>query len=439
VTLALPEDVQAEAWDFPAQLFEKRVWHVGRSVPEAGELARAAAILKNAKRPLIVAGGGVIYSEATQALRAFAENTGIPVGETQAGKGSLPWDHTDCLGAIGSTGTLPANRLAKQADVILGIGTRYSDFTTQSHTLFQHPDVKFVNLNVADLDAVKLGAATLRADARAGLEALTVAVAGYRVPAAYEQEVRALNAEWHAEVDRVFAPRNEPKLAQGEVLGALDRTLGPKDVVICAAGSLPGDLHKLWRTRDPKGYHLEYGYSCMGYEIAAGLGVKLAAPEREVFVLVGDGSYLMMAQELVTAVQEGIRFTVILVDNHGYGSIGALSESLGSGGFGTRYRKRAGGNGHTGDVLPLDFVGNARSLGVHAERANTLDELTTAIASAKSRAVPSVIVLETDPTVRVPGYDSWWDVPVAEVSESASVRDARANWETQSKRRRTHL
>ncbi|MCA9601976.1 MAG: 3D-(3,5/4)-trihydroxycyclohexane-1,2-dione acylhydrolase (decyclizing), partial [Myxococcales bacterium] len=319
------------------------------------------------------------------------------------------------------------------------IGTRYSDFTTQSHTLFQAPEVKFANVNVAALDAHKLGGLAVLADAKACLEALHQELASHRVPKDHAELVGSLVAEWHREVDRLYAPRGESKLAQSEVLGALDRALDPKDVVICAAGSLPGDLHKLWRPRDPKGYHMEYGYSCMGYEIAAGLGVRLADPERGVYVLVGDGSYLMMAQELVTAIQEGLQFTVVLVDNHGYGSIGALSESLGSGGFGTRYRQRGSAGALDGEVLPLDFVANAKSLGCHATRAKTLDELTAAIAEAKTRKVPSVIVVETDPTVRVPGYASWWDVPVAETSTIESVREARKNWEAQSKKRRTYL
>ncbi|MCA9582568.1 MAG: 3D-(3,5/4)-trihydroxycyclohexane-1,2-dione acylhydrolase (decyclizing), partial [Myxococcales bacterium] len=400
VTLAMPQDVQAEAFDFPEALFKKRVWRVGRALVEPSEIARAAEWIRESKRPLIITGGGTIYGEATDALRALGDATGIPVAETQAGKGALPWDHAVCLGAIGSTGTLAANHLAKKADLILGIGTRYSDFTTQSQTLFQHPHVRFVNLNVVEMDAHKQGALPLVGDARRGLEALLGALQGYRVDDSYTSEITDAKRAWDAEVDRVETPTGGAPLAQAEVLGALNRFVDDRDVVICAAGSMPGDLHKLWRPRDPKAYHVEYGYSCMGYEVAAGLGVRMAAPDRGVYVLVGDGSYLMMAQEIVTAVQEGIPFTVVVVDNHGYGSIGALSESLGSGGFGTRYRKRSP-NVPTpaleGDVLPIDFAANAESLGAKAFRAKTLAEFEGALGEAKGAKGPVVIVVETDP------------------------------------------
>jgi len=324
VTLALPQDVQAEARDWPAELFAPRVWHVPRAVPEPAALARAAGVIRSASRPLIVAGGGVIYAEATAELREFADATGIPVAETQAGKGSLPFDHPLAVGALGSTGTVAANRIAAEADVVIGIGTRYSDFTTASRTAFGCPQVRFVNVNVARADAVKLAGTPVVADAREALRGLSGALAGWSVPDGYRAQARDLAAAWQRTVQAAYGLGCQPP-AQSEVIGAVNDAAGPRDVVVCAAGSMPGDLHKLWRTRDPKGYHVEYGYSCMGYEIAGGLGVKLADPDREVYVLVGDGSYLMMATELVTAVQEGIKVIVVLVQNHGFASIGGLS------------------------------------------------------------------------------------------------------------------
>src|SRR5215831_2554149 len=343
VTIALPQDVQTEAFDWPRELFAPRVWHVPRPVPEPAALARAAQVIRSAARPLIVAGGGVIYAEATAELRALAEAAGIPVAETQAGKGSLPFDHPLALGAVGSTGAVAANRIAAQADVVIGIGTRYSDFTTASRTAFGCPQVRFVNVNVAAADAVKLAGTAVVADAREALRALSAALAGWSAPEDYRAEARGLSAAWQETVEHAYHLGCQPP-AQSEVIGAVNDGAGPRDVVVCAAGSLPGDLHKLWRTRDPKGYHVEYGYSCMGYEIAGGLGVKLAAPEREVYVLVGDGSYLMMAQEIVTSVQEGAKLTIVLVDNHGFASIGGLSRSLGLDGFGTQYRYRHNGS-----------------------------------------------------------------------------------------------
>src|SRR5918992_2786007 len=380
VTLALPQDVQAEAYDWPAELFAERVWRVPRPVPEPAELARAAGLLRDARRPLIVAGGGVIYSRATAELRALAAATGIPVGETQAGRGALPWDHECAAGAIGATGSTAANALARAADVVLGVGTRYSDFTTASRSLFAHPAVRFINLNVAGFDAAKHAAGRTRvaltADAPAGLAALGDALARWAVPADYRAETRRLVARWNAVVDRAFAQGHQPLPAQAEVIGAVVEESGPRDVVVCAAGSMPGDLHKLWRPRDEKSYHVEYGYSCMGYEIAGGLGAKLADPSREETVMVGDGSYLMMAQELVTAVQEGVKLVVVLVQNHGFASIGELSESLGSQRFGTRYRYRDPASGRLdGAVLPVDLAANAESLGVRVLRADGVADL----------------------------------------------------------------
>jgi 3D-(3,5/4)-trihydroxycyclohexane-1,2-dione acylhydrolase (decyclizing) len=440
VTLALPQDVQAEAFDFPEELFERRVWRVRRPPPEPEALAEALGLLREARRPLLVAGGGVIYAEATAALRALAEASGIPVAETQAGKGSLPYDHRCSVGAVGATGTTAANALAREADVVVGVGTRWSDFTTASRSAFQDPGVRFVNLNLAAADAVKLAGVPLVADARAGLEALTAGLAGWSVPAAWRERARALAMEWDRTVQRAYALGLGPRLAQSEVIGAVNAASGPRDVVVCAAGSMPGDLHKLWRTRDPKGYHVEYGYSCMGYEIAGGLGVKLAAPDREVFVLVGDGSYLMMAQELVTAVQEGVKLNVVLVQNHGFQSIGALSESVGSQRFGTSYRYRSPLSGQLdGAVLPVDLAANAASLGADVLRAGTVAELRAALDKSRASSRTTVVHVETDPMAAAPDSGSWWDVPVAEVSGLESTRQARADYVAGKRSQRHHL
>jgi len=440
VTLALPQDVQAEAYDYPEELFEKRVWLIRRGQPDCISLERAVATIRGAERPLMVAGGGVLMSEASVALSEFATKTGIPVGETQAGKGSLAWDHAQEVGAIGATGTLAANRLANAADLVIGIGTRYSDFTSASMTAFQNPAVKFVNINTAEFDAYKVGAIPVVADARVALEQLGSALAGHAVSAQYAAEIAELRVAWDAEVDRLFHLKNPGKPAQSEVIGAMWEAAGERDVLLSAAGSHPGDLHKLWRTRTPNGYHMEYGYSCMGYEIPGAMGAKLADPSREVYVFLGDGTYLMMPSEIVTSVQEGIKIIIVLVDNHGFASIGSLSRSLGQGGFGTRYRARNEATKQLdGDVLTVDFAANARSLGAHALKAGTLDELKQALEQAKTLDRTTVIVVETDASQGVPGYESWWDVAVAEVSEMESVREARARYEEARKRERRYL
>jgi 3D-(3,5/4)-trihydroxycyclohexane-1,2-dione acylhydrolase (decyclizing) len=440
VCLSLPQDVQAEAYDWPEAFFARRVWPVRRPAPEPELVAEAAALLRGARRPLIVAGGGTIYADATDALRTFAEDTGVPVAETQAGKGSLPYDHPQAVGAIGATGTTAANALAREADVVLGIGTRWSDFTTASRSVFADPDVRFVNLNLAPVDAFKQSGAPLVADARRGLEALGDALADWSVDEEYRERARSLAAEWDEVVERAYTLGHGAPPAQSEVLGVVNRVSGPRDVVVCAAGSMPGDLHKLWRTRDRKGYHVEYGYSCMGYEIAGGLGVKLAAPDREVFVLVGDGSYLMMAQEMVTAVQEGIKLTIVLVQNHGFASIGALSESLGSQRFGTRYRFRNADTGRLdGDTLPVDLAANAASLGADVLRAKTIEEFRDALAKAKASRRTTVIEVETDPLAPVPSAESWWDVPVAEVASLDSTQKARAEYDAAKSAQRPYL
>ena len=440
VTLSLPQDVQAQAFDYPAALFEERVWRIGRPRPDRALLLQAAALIRASSQPLIIAGGGVIYSEASAALAAFAEKTGIPVAETQAGKGALSYDHPLSLGAIGVTGTPGANIIARQADLIIGIGTRYSDFTTASNTAFQNPDVRFININVAEFDAYKRAALPLVGDARSSLQELLEAVGDYDSGGAYREQVRQFNHAWDAEVSRIYHLEHGPPISQGEVIGAVNTAARARDVVVCAAGSLPGDLHKLWRARDPKGYHLEYGYSCMGYEIAGGLGVKMADPAREVYVMVGDGSYLMMSQEIITAIQEGYKLTIVLIDNGGFASIGGLSGAVGSGGFGTYYRYRDEESGQLeGDPLPVDLAANARSLGAHVIEAADLPALTAALEDAREQSRTTVIVVKTDREQRVPGYESWWDVSVADVSEMDQVRAAREAYEEARRRHRHYL
>ena len=440
VTLSLPQDVQADAYDFPEALFRRRLWVIRRPPPDEASLARAVEAIHASRKPLIIAGGGVLYSDATQALENFAAQTGIPVSETQAGKGSLRYDHQQCVGAIGATGTAAANRLAHDADLIIGIGTRYSDFTTASMTAFQNPHARFVNINVAEFDAYKVSAIALVADARATLMELSRVLREYRVPEDYAVKIKDLRDSWNTEAQRLLHLENYPLVAQSAVIGAIWETAGPRDVIVSAAGSHPGDLHKLWQTRTPNGYHLDYGYSCMGYEIPGGIGVKLADPSREVFVLIGDGTYLMMPTEIVTAIQEDIKLIIILMDNQGFASIGGLSESLGSSGFGTRYRERSQETGQlNGDTLKVDYVANARSLGAQAVKANDLPELRTALEDAKKSNRTTVIVIETDREIRVPGYDSWWEVPVAEVSTSESVQRARTKYDEARKKERYHL
>jgi len=438
VTLCLPQDVQAEAFDYPEEFFRKRVWAIPRARCDSGVLAAAGQWLVTAKKPLIVAGGGVLYSEATAALRLFAESTGIPVCETQAGKGCLPHDHPQNVGAIGATGSSSANILAREADLVLGIGTRYSDFTTSSKTAFQNSAVRFININVAEIDAYKHAATALVGDALVTLDELKQAIGTFRIDEAYRATVAALRDEWKTEVDRVQSARKDPPITQAEVIATVNDFAQGTDVVICAAGSLPGDLHKLWRTAVPGGYHLEYGYSCMGYEIAGGLGVKMANPSREVYVLVGDGSYLMMAQEIVTALQEGLKINVVLLDNHGFSSIGGLSRSLGNSGLGTEYRQRREGK-YDGETITVDFEANAASLGAWTARARTSEELRSALSSASKQPLTSVIVIQTSYDARVPGYEAWWDVPVAEVSESDTVKAARRKYEDALKKERYFL
>jgi 3D-(3,5/4)-trihydroxycyclohexane-1,2-dione acylhydrolase (decyclizing) len=428
VTIAFPQDVQAEAFDFPEAFFAKKVWVISRNRCDQGLLQRAAEWIRAAKKPLIVAGGGVLYSQAYDALAQFAQATGIPVCETQAGKGALPFDHPQQLGAVGVTGTPGANLAAREADLILGIGTRYSDFTSASKTAFQNPAVRFVNINVAEFDAYKHAALPLTGDARLTITELQQALGNYSAEASYRAQINDFRVRWEREVDRIYGIHAAPPITQGEVIGIVNNFTKPSDIVICAAGSLPGDLHKLWRTRQPGGYHMEYGFSCMGYEIAGGLGAKMADPAREVYVLIGDGSYLMMAQEIVTSLQEGFKINIVLLDNHGFSSIGGLSRACGNEGMGTNYRYRRGEK-YDGDVLPVDFAANAASLGAWVARAKTADELKESLTAAREQKRTSVVVIETSYDQRVPGYESWWDVPIAEVSERDSVKAARSSYE----------
>jgi 3D-(3,5/4)-trihydroxycyclohexane-1,2-dione acylhydrolase (decyclizing) len=405
VTLSLPQDVQAMAYDYPSQLFEKRVWHIPRNRPDLGWLQQAVEWIKQSKQPIIVAGGGVIYSEATETLRRFAEQTGIPVGETMAGKGSLNYNHPLNLGAIGVTGTAGANILAREADLVIGIGTRYSDFTTASKTAFQGESVKFININVAEFDAYKHNALPLVGDARVVLEELMCALSGYQTSQKYQNRATEYNASWDVEVSRIYNLEHGPLMSQGEVIGVINTLSKAEDVVLNAAGSMPGDLHKLWRTRNPKGYHMEYGNSTMGYEI------------------------VMMNSEIVTAVQEGVKLIIVLVDNHGYASIGGLSKSVGSDGFGTKYRYRSDSGQLDGDTLPVDYAANAGSLGAKVIKAANRDELANAVQQAQGTSETVCIVVETDRRQRVGGYESWWDVAIAEVSENPAVQEARENFE----------
>ncbi len=440
VTLALPQDVQAEAWEYPAELFEKRVWTIPRPMADRSLLERAIQWIRAARNPLIIAGGGVIYSDATAALARLCEQTGIAVGETQAGKGSLPFDHPCNLEALGVTGTPGANIMAREADLVVAIGTRLSDFTTASKSAFQNPGVRFININVFPMDAYKHAALPLVSDARVTLEELTVALGSYHVGEEYASRVCRFKTEWQTETNRLFNLKHGPPVSQSEVIGVVNQFSRPQDVMVCAAGSLPGDLHKLWRTRNPKGYHVEYGYSCMGYEIAAGLGVKMADPSREVYVMVGDGSYLIMPSEIVTSLQEGYKINIILLNNYGFSSIGGLSQSLGSGRFGTDYRFRnPASNQLDGERIPIDFVANAASLGAHAIRAVTCEDLQRALEEARAQDRTTVVVVEVDKEERVPGYESWWDVPAAETSEMETVQQARALYEKHLKKERFFL
>ncbi|WP_338676895.1 3D-(3,5/4)-trihydroxycyclohexane-1,2-dione acylhydrolase (decyclizing) [Streptomyces sp. SCSIO 30461] len=450
VTLALPQDVQAEAFDWPEEFFAERVWQVRRPQPDPEALAESVRAIASAGRPLIIAGGGVRHSEAEEALKGLADATGIPVASTQAGKGTLRHDHPADVGGIGHTGTATADDLARSADLVIGVGTRYSDFTTASATLFTRPGVRFVNLNITGFDAHKLAALPLVADARAGLEALTTALRGHRVGYGYTAEYSDGKARWERRVDAAYAASDEDvRPTQTQVLGVLDGLVTEDDIVVNAAGSLPGDLHKLWRCRSHDQYHVEYGYSCMGYEIPAAIGVAMAVPGRPVWALVGDGTYLMNPTEIVTAVQENIPIKLVILQNHGYASIGGLSESVGSERFGTAYRYRQpsdsgvrGTGDYTGGPLPVDLGANAASLGMRVMPARTVRDLREAMAAARAADRPTCVYVETETADTVSGpppAQAWWDVPVAETATRPSAVKARQEYDRQVAARRRHL
>ncbi len=441
VTLCLPQDVQTEAYDFPEEFFKKRVWFIPRPLPDATLIDRAVSLINSAKKPIIISGGGVIYSDATHALQTFSEQTGIPVAETYAGKGALPFDFKFNLGAAGATGTQGANEIAHDADLVIGIGTRYSDFTVASNTAFQNPDVKFININITDFDSHKFCGLPLTGDAREIIKVLTDKLSAYSTPIPYQEKAAAYNKSWDEKVAQAYAVVRTDALTQAEVIGAVNDFAGEKDVVVCAAGSMPGDLHKLWRCRDPKNFHIEYGYSCMGYEIAGGLGVKMADPDREVYVMVGDGSYLLMSSEITTAIQEGYKLTIVLVNNHGYASIGGLSKSIGNEGFGTHYRYRDKDSGRVeGGVLPVDLAANAASLGAEVIRATDEASFKAALSTASKNKHTTVIYIETPPERKLAGYGhAWWEVAISEVSESPGVQAAYANMVEQKTKQKRYL
>jgi len=440
VTICMPQDVQTEAFDYPVELFRKRTWTIPRVRPDEDLLKTASEWIGFSKKPFIIAGGGVLYSEATEELKLFSEKNGIPIGETQAGKGSIPYSHHLNLGSIGATGSSAANITAKEADLIISVGTRLSDFTTSSKSQFQNPDVKFIHINVNSMDAHKLSALPLIGDAKVTLQELTDLLSDIKSDNQYSSTIETRKKDWVKEMDRVTNLSPNDQIQQPNVVKIVNDTAGDDSVIVCAAGSLPGDLHKLWRTKKPGGYHMEYGYSCMGYEIAAGLGVKMAKPDSNVIVMVGDGSYQMLSSELITAVQEGLKITVILINNNGYGSIGSLSESVGSEGFGTNYKYRNHDSGNLdGDYLPMDFVKNAESYGVEVLSPKTYSEIKEAMITSGNSQKTHVIVIDVDKTQRVPSYHSWWDVPVSETSTMDEVNQSREEYEDSRKKQRDYL
>ena len=440
VTLSLPQDVQAEAFDWPLEFFRERTWHVGRPVPEPAALERAVAVIRSARRPVLIAGGGAIYSEASAELAAFADATGIPVLDTQAGKGALSADHPLCLGGVGSTGNNAANDLAAEADVIIGVGTRYTDFTTASHTAFRNPDARFVNLNVKAFDAAKHSATMVVADARTGLDALREALGEYRAPAGHSALAQKKRAEWEELVEPCFQPHDQELPAQTEIFGALNELMGDEDIVINAAGSMPGDLQALWKARSPIQYHLEYGYSCMGYELPASLGVKMAAPDSEVVAIIGDGTFQMAPQEIATIVAERMKVILVILQNHGWSSIGSLSESHGSQRFGTKYRMRDEQTGMLdGDKLPFDIPANIRSYGLEVQEVSSAADFREAYRRAEASTEATAIVVNTDLYGPNPPGNGWWDVPVSQVSRLESTQQAYAQYEAEQAPQRHYL
>ncbi|MFL0378141.1 3D-(3,5/4)-trihydroxycyclohexane-1,2-dione acylhydrolase (decyclizing) [Paenibacillus amylolyticus] len=423
VTLALPQDVQAEAYDYPESFFARKVHYLDRRPPVQAAIERATEQIARGSKPLLVAGGGVLYSEASVQLVEFAEAFGIPIAETQAGKSAVSWDHPLNVGAIGVTGSLAANRLAREADVVIGVGTRFSDFTTASRSAFQHPEASFININLNSMDAAKLGGEAILADAREGLQALQKELKERQYRSAYgASEVADLRAEWNAEVDRLYAAQHEAGLAQTTAVGIVNRTIDPSSVIVCAAGSLPGDLHRLWRASEPKTYHMEYGFSCMGYEVTGAFGAALAEPDREVYAMVGDGSYLMLHSEFVTSLQEQKKMTVLLFNNNGFQCIHNLQREHGSDGFGNEFRYRESESGRlTGDYMPMDFAAHARSMGAKSYRAETAEQLEQALRDAKNETVSTLIEIPVVPGTNAGGYESWWNVGVPEVSAEEKV------------------
>ncbi len=432
VTLCLPQDVQVEAYDYPASFFRKRIHLIERRELTDSTKARALELILRKEKPLLVVGGGVHYSLATQDVIAFAEALQIPVVETQAGKSAVPWDHPLNLGAIGVTGSLAANRVAKEADLIIGVGTRFSDFTTASKYAFQHEEVEFLAINVSPLDAIKLDATAVLADAKKALNSLQAELTQKEYKSSYEDaQIQALRKEWEEEVDRLYSEERSEGLPQTRVLGEINRAVGEGDVIVCAAGSLPGDLHRLWRSKLPRTYHMEYGFSCMGYEVAGALGIKLANPEQEVYALVGDGSFVMLHSELLTSIQEGQKINVLLFDNHGFQCIHNLQRENGSEGFGNEFRKRSAETGRlNGDFLSIDFAAYAGALGVKTYRASTLSELQEALKAVKKEKGSTLIDIKVLPGTNTHGYESWWQVGVAEVSTSEKVQRAYAEMQS---------
>ena len=441
VTLAMPHDVQAESYDFPIDFFEKRVWDIPRPSPDIRLINKAVKIIKNSKQPMIISGGGVIYSEAELELEKLIKQCGIPVAETFAGKGSLHYKNPLNLGAMGATGTKGASEIAKNADVVIGIGTRYGDFTSASKSAWQNPEVTFININIAELDAFKQSAIPLQGDAKQTIEILTKSLKGYNTGKTYVQKIKKLNTEWDKIVDKVYSVEDDKNPVQAEYLGALNNFIDDKDVIVCAAGSAPGDLHKLWKTKSSKGFHLEYGNSCMGYEIPGGLGVKMADNSREVYVICGDASYLMLPADIITTIQEGYKITIILINNEGYASIGGLSDSVGGEGFGTHFKYRNPETGQlNGDFLPVDLAKNAESLGAIVYKPKGINDYIKALSKAKKNERTTLIYIETIRDRKMSGYGySWWDVPVPEVSDSREVQKVRRQYEEDKKRQKLYI
>lgn len=428
VTLALPQDVQSEAYDYPTDFFKKQVHYLDRRPIALSACKRASDLIKSKKKPLLIAGGGIHYSLATEQLQKFAERFRIPVVETQAGKSAIPWDHPLNMGGIGVTGSSAGNRLAQEADLIICVGTRLADFTTASKSAFQHPEVEFLNINISAFDTMKLNGIQALGDCQEVLKALKSTLGDYQ--STYEeQELQSLKLAWDTEVDRLYAIHSDEGLSQTTVIGAINETINEQDIIVCAAGSMPGDLHRLWRSKLPKTYHMEYGFSCMGYEVAGAFGVKLAEPDKEVYALVGDGSFLMLHSELITSIQEGKKINVILLDNYGYQCIHNLQRSHGSDGFGNEFRYRELSTGQlSGDRLNIDFAGYAQALGVKVFKAHTIEQLKSAIQAAKEETTSILIEVKVLPGSNTDGYESWWRVDTAEISSSDKVQQAfRAN------------